>query len=905
MIIRRDDNQPFTQSQDTDGDLRQDMLDELAGLRQDVRAEIMHSRQDSTEAVEQQRKAMIQQVAEPLNALLELTMEQQAAWHAKLRDDARQETVREDAERREQRQQEQQEQERHKSLLDSITDLHPQLGEVVDGLRNVGDNLKSNLVDLAATIGSMAAIQKSIAASFEYTQAGMHQGYNSLNGESLYSRMWDEFSRSGGMQRTVSTSADGSLQVEYNEQEFSSMFQRVFARSMNSRMEGLALQYGKSADEMHEASMSMVRDSRVEIDKLESSMEDVALFSSVFGRSVGDISEMYKQGWDYFEDSSDSTYRNMVELAAFQKKVMDEANVGQQEYIDGISRISEELKGQVSTLRDQRQLYSGLVLQMMDQGNTSQDATDKAAELTADLLGVEGKDEGLVRHMVVDTMQELGETFRSLGLTSANAIEEHLLARLAEDSRSIDPATGEVRTQYTYEAEELARYMARYMNDQTLAQEATFVEGISTMLNSNQVMQRASGMNEGIIFLERIDEMTASLSDAARAQALRNFGFGEELIKQVTIQGESLAGLARTAVDQAGEVDFEEASQDLEEQRDVVHQEAVVNSLTDISGTLGKIYGVLSGIPALVLTVGGIAMLLKGRFLRNLLQNSTMLRGVMQSIPGLGRLVPAATTATTATTAASGARAASSTAAAASSSSRALQAASPAATPAAATPGMGSRALSVGSKALGAAGAGFTGYLTYQERMAELEQDDSFTQGQRRVQAAGSGIGAGGGALAGAAAGAAIGSVVPVVGTAIGAIAGGLLGSWLGGKAGDELGKQVSDVMGGEDDSEVIDGEYEVRDTRPSTNSSFLGADVGQFARDSRVTRDTAPVTESTVGSSRSARELPELSDVVGDATVSPISGDLVIKGAGPALIQYIERQKRNENVLLQSNRGA
>lgn len=127
------------------------------------------------------------------------------------------------------------------------------------------------------------------------------------------------------------------------------------------------------------------------------------------------------------------------------------------------------------------------------------------------------------------------------------------------------------------------------------------------------------------------------------------------------------------------------------------------------------------------------------------------------------------------------------------------------AAPAASGASRGMRALSGGSRLLGAAAAPVTGVLAYSSTKNELEERSDLTQAQKTTTAAATGVGAGGGALAGAGggamAGALAGSVVPVIGTGVGALVGGLIGGALGAWGGEKAGRAVGDAVAGTMDS--------------------------------------------------------------------------------------------------------
>lgn len=113
--------------------------------------------------------------------------------------------------------------------------------------------------------------------------------------------------------------------------------------------------------------------------------------------------------------------------------------------------------------------------------------------------------------------------------------------------------------------------------------------------------------------------------------------------------------------------------------------------------------------------------------------------------------------------------------------------------------GAGSKALSGGSRLLGAVAAPVTGMLAYSSTRSELESRSDLSEAQKTTTAAVTGVGAGGGALAGASggalAGAAAGSIVPVIGTGIGGLIGGIIGGALGAWGGQKAGRTVGDAV--------------------------------------------------------------------------------------------------------------
>lgn len=113
--------------------------------------------------------------------------------------------------------------------------------------------------------------------------------------------------------------------------------------------------------------------------------------------------------------------------------------------------------------------------------------------------------------------------------------------------------------------------------------------------------------------------------------------------------------------------------------------------------------------------------------------------------------------------------------------------------------GAGSKALSGGSRLLGAVAAPVTGMLAYSSTRSELESRSDLSEAQKTTTAAVTGVGAGGGALAGASggalAGAAAGSIVPVIGTGVGGLIGGIIGGALGAWGGQKAGRTVGDAV--------------------------------------------------------------------------------------------------------------
>ncbi|MDX5979653.1 hypothetical protein SIL78_19060, partial [Halomonas alkaliphila] len=113
--------------------------------------------------------------------------------------------------------------------------------------------------------------------------------------------------------------------------------------------------------------------------------------------------------------------------------------------------------------------------------------------------------------------------------------------------------------------------------------------------------------------------------------------------------------------------------------------------------------------------------------------------------------------------------------------------------------GAGSKALSGGSRLLGAVAAPVTGMLAYSSTRSELESRSDLSEAQKTTTAAVTGVGAGGGAVAGASggalAGAAAGSIVPVIGTGIGGLIGGIIGGALGAWGGQKAGRTVGDAV--------------------------------------------------------------------------------------------------------------
>lgn len=756
-------------------------------------------------------------------------------------------------------------------LLNSLRGIDDRLDKILDAAENLGDSLKGKLVDLAATLGSLAAIQKNIADSLQLTMSSVNRkGYSDLNGGSVLSRGIDDFK--GGMnplERRESFDGQGRGTISHVEGTNNSLGAKAFAMTASGRIAKTALKYGQQVDDLRASANSLLGSMDLNIKEVNQAVEDVAVFSKVFGKSVGDITDIYVNSAKQFGETTDVIYRDMSRTAKYQDKVLEQTDLTRDMFLQNLEDVNEAVSRQNTSLEKQRKLYSGLVISLSKMGYHGEKAAKAAAAIAKDMLSTDGRDEGTLKEVSVNIMKQASAEIAKAGLTSKEDIQAMLDKRvLAQGGENVDPVTGKLTETAEANNRTLAGLLSEYQKGAT-AIPLVAAKQITDLLGTNGQLQSSLGVDVGNQVAMMMDKKLAMMPRADMKQVyLEAQGYSPDVINQVAYGGKTMTELANASTE-IGDISDKDVAENMDEKKSAIFQESVISATTDISGTLSKILDCITGVPTLVLASLALLAFFKGKGL------GKMAGKVINRVRGGGPPIPPG--------------------------------GGPPVPPGGGG-GIGGKLLKGGSAVVGGV---ISGGLAYSDKSDELEDREDLTDEQKDVQAASTGIGAGAGAgigfwagaqmgaTAGGAGGALVGGVGAVPGAIIGGLVGGIIGSlggeWIGTMAGEKIGETISDQMDGVDPDTLTDAEPD--------DIGDIAQLTGETAYSSIKTNNAAGSTASSVPSplmlqQQQQQQTLDPADIIGNGMISPVTGDLIIKNGGKAIYEYIKKQDEQKNTL-------